>query len=80
MTTTDDHVTNWRELVGQPTPEQLAELEYCEHEQIHLSLCEPQDFISAARTWPGRTSSGPGAPTGTPSLSRCSGSSTPTGT
>ncbi|CQD21934.1 hypothetical protein BN000_05410 [Mycobacterium europaeum] len=35
MTTAhDDNAVSWRELAGQLIPEQTAELEYCEREQI----------------------------------------------
>ena len=38
-TTHDDNATTWRDLADQPTPLQVAELEYCEREQI-----PPGDF------------------------------------
>ena len=34
MTTPDNTATSWRDLADQLTPEQIAELEYCEREKI----------------------------------------------
>jgi hypothetical protein len=34
MNTTHDDATSWRDLADQLTPEQIAELEYCEREQV----------------------------------------------
>ena len=35
MTTThEDNATTWHDLADQLTPEQIAELEYCEREQV----------------------------------------------
>jgi hypothetical protein len=50
MTTThDDNATTWRELADQLTPEQIAELEYCEREGIPPGLADPEHQLNGAR-------------------------------
>ena len=48
MTTTDNAQT-WRDLLGDLTPEQVAELEYCEREQIPPGLSTEQHRLNGAR-------------------------------
>src|SRR5258708_4500259 len=50
MTTThDDNATTWRDLADQLTPEQLAEMTYCERAQVPPGLCEPNNLLWGAR-------------------------------
>lgn len=49
MTTTPDNVTTWRDLADQLTPQQVAELEYCEREQIPPGLATEQHRLNGAR-------------------------------
>jgi hypothetical protein len=50
MTTThDDNAMTWRDLTDQLTPQQIAELEYCEREQIPPGLAGPQGQLNCAR-------------------------------
>lgn len=50
MTTTHpDNATTWRDLADQLTPQQVAELEYCECEQIPPGLASPQGHLNCAR-------------------------------
>ena len=45
----DDDATTWRDLADQLTPQQIAEMEYCEREQIPPGLSEPRHFLNSAR-------------------------------
>ena len=47
MTTPNN--TTWRALADQLTPEQIAELEYCEREQIPPGLADPEHHLNCAR-------------------------------
>lgn len=47
--TNNDNVTTWRDLADQLTPQQVAELEYCEREQIPPGLTEPHHRLNGAR-------------------------------
>jgi hypothetical protein len=50
MTTThDDNATSWRDLSDQLTPQQIAEMEYCEREGIPPGLNTPQHQLNCAR-------------------------------
>jgi hypothetical protein len=51
MTTThDDNATTWRDLADQLTPEQIAELEYCERENIPPGVADArQGQLNCAR-------------------------------
>ncbi|BCP00688.1 hypothetical protein [Mycobacterium intracellulare] len=49
MTATHDDATAWRDLVDQLTPEQVAELEYCEREQVPPGVSSPQSQLNCAR-------------------------------
>lgn len=42
-TTPNNNATTWRDLADQLTPEQIAEIEYCEREQILPGLASPQN-------------------------------------
>lgn len=49
-TTHDDNATTWRDLTDQLTPQQIAELEYCELHQIPPGLADPrQGQLNCAR-------------------------------
>jgi len=49
-TTHDDNATTWRDLADQLTPGQIAELEYCEREQIPPGIPDPaQGQLNCAR-------------------------------
>jgi hypothetical protein len=48
-TTHDDNATGWRDLADQLTPEQIAELEYCEREQIPPGLADAEHQLNCAR-------------------------------
>jgi hypothetical protein len=48
-TTHDDNATSWRDLIDQLTPEQIAELEYCEREGIPPGLADPEHQLNGAR-------------------------------
>jgi hypothetical protein len=45
----DDNATSWRDLADQLTPDQIAELEYCEREQVPPGLVSPAHQLRAAR-------------------------------
>lgn len=45
----DGNAASWRELADQLTPEQIAELEYCEREQIPPGAASPQGRLNHAR-------------------------------
>ncbi|ORV61492.1 hypothetical protein AWC03_09865 [Mycobacterium europaeum] len=45
----DDNAVSWRELADQLTPKQIAELEYCEREQIPPGVYSPQSQLNCAR-------------------------------
>lgn len=50
MTTThDDNATTWRDLADQLTPQQIAEMEYCERAGIPPGLTSPQHQLNCAR-------------------------------
>jgi hypothetical protein len=50
MTTThDDNATTWRDLADQLMAQQIAELEYCEHENVPPGLASPQHQLNCAR-------------------------------
>jgi hypothetical protein len=49
MTTTHDDATTWRDLADQLTPQQIAEMEYCEREGIPPGLTSPQHQLNCAR-------------------------------
>lgn len=49
MTTTNDNARTWRDLIDDLTPEQVAELEYCEANQIPPGLTEPHHQLNYAR-------------------------------
>lgn len=44
-----DNVTTWRDLADQLTPQQVAELEYCEREQVPPGLATEQHRLNGAR-------------------------------
>lgn len=44
-----DNVTTWRDLADQLTPEQVAEIEYCERHQIPPGIASEQTRINHAR-------------------------------
>lgn len=46
-----DNVTTWRELANQLTPEQVAEIEYCEREEIPPGIASEQSRINHARAF-----------------------------
>lgn len=43
------NATSWRDLVDQLTPQQVAELEYCEREQVPPGVFSPQTQLNCAR-------------------------------
>lgn len=45
----DKPAETWRDLADQLTPQQIAELEYCEREQVPPGLTEPRHFLNSAR-------------------------------
>lgn len=47
--TPNGNATTWRDLVDQLTPEQVAELEYCEQEQIPPGVFSPETQLNCAR-------------------------------
>ena len=47
--THDDNATTWRDLADQLTPEQVAELEYCEREDYAPDLASPGNHLNHAR-------------------------------
>lgn len=47
--THDDNARSWRDLIDQPTPEQVAELEYCEREQNPPGAAAPHHHLNHAR-------------------------------
>ena len=47
--TTGDNATTWRDLADQLTPEQVAELDYCEREQIPPGAATPLGHLNHAR-------------------------------
>lgn len=50
MTTThDDNAKTWRDLADQLTPEQIAELEYCEREGTPPGIADPGNHLNHAR-------------------------------
>ena len=50
MTTAhDDTARTWRDLADQLTPDQVAELEYCESHQVPPGLCTPRNQLTVAR-------------------------------
>jgi hypothetical protein len=50
MTTThEDNATTWRDLADQLAPDHIAELEYCEREQVPPGLTSSQTFLIGAR-------------------------------
>jgi hypothetical protein len=49
MTIHDDNATTWRDLADPLTPQQIAELEYCEREQVPPGLASPQHRLNGAR-------------------------------
>lgn len=49
MTNTHDDATDWRDLADQLTPTQVAELEYCERENVPPGMGTPRHFLNAAR-------------------------------
>lgn len=50
MTSTPDNTARtWRDLADQLTPEQVAELEYCERENVPPGLASPENHLNAAR-------------------------------
>jgi hypothetical protein len=46
---TPDHTATWRDLADQLTPQQVAELEYCEREGIPPGMAEPRHQLNCAR-------------------------------
>jgi len=44
-----ENVQTWRDLADQLTPEQIAELEYCEREQVPPGLTKPENLLNRAR-------------------------------
>ena len=47
--TTPENAASWRDLVDMLTPEQVAELEYCEREQIPPGLADPEHHLNCAQ-------------------------------
>jgi hypothetical protein len=45
----DDNASTWRDLTDQLTPKQIAELEYCEREQIPPGMAAPRHHLNHAR-------------------------------
>jgi len=60
---TPDNTATWRDLADQLTPQQVAELEYCEREGIPPGMAEPGTSWTAPGRWPGTTSFRGCAPT-----------------
>lgn len=48
-TTHDDNATTWRDLADELTPQQIAEVEYCERENVPPGLATPQGHLNHAR-------------------------------
>jgi hypothetical protein len=48
-TVPDNPAQSWRDLADQLTPQQIAEMEYCEREGIPPGLTSPQHQLNAAR-------------------------------
>ncbi len=48
-TTDDDNATTWRDLADQLTPEQIAELEYCDREEIPPGVASAEGHLFRAR-------------------------------
>ena len=47
--THDENAASWRDLTDQLTPAQIAELEYCERQQVPPGISNPQNQLNHAR-------------------------------
>jgi hypothetical protein len=53
-----DNTATWRDLADQLTPQQVAELEYCEREGIPPGMVEPRHQLNCAGDGPAQLHSG----------------------